>query len=88
MGGSLYFLAGFSLKAVATVSNEQQGVYQVVFYRNGLDIETLYWVGSFEETRALARKIACKGGAEFRIFKQVYLEGSQVGPTEDGQETV
>jgi hypothetical protein len=71
------------------MSNEQHDAYQVVFYRNGHDIETLYWVGSFEETQALARKIACKGGAEFRIFKQVYSERTRVGlAVEDGQDTV
>jgi hypothetical protein len=41
-------------------------------------------LGSFEETRALAGKIARKGGAEFRIFKlgngaEAYFEDTQLG---------
>jgi hypothetical protein len=42
--------------------------YEVTFRREGHDIEVLYWAGSLEETKELARKIALKGGADdFRI---------------------
>jgi hypothetical protein len=59
--------------------------YRVVFYRNGHEIETLYWTGSFQETQTLARKIACKGGALFRIFKlsdgaEPHSEGPGITP--------
>ena len=44
--------------------------YRVVLQSNGRDIETLYWSGSLEETRVLAREIALKCGADgFRIFE-------------------
>jgi hypothetical protein len=44
--------------------------YQVVFQRQGHDIETLYWAGSLEETQELARQIASRGGADaFRIVE-------------------
>jgi hypothetical protein len=71
------------------MSNEQYDAYQVVFNRNGLDIETLYWIGSFEETRRLAGKIACKGGAVFRISSLsigglVSFEGPRFGLAEGG----
>jgi hypothetical protein len=43
--------------------------YQVVFESSGRDIETVYWTGSLEETRRLARQIARKGQADaFRIL--------------------
>jgi hypothetical protein len=43
--------------------------YRIVLQSGGLDIETLYWSGSFGETRVLARQIASKCGADaFRIF--------------------
>ena len=43
---------------------------QVVFQREGHDVETLYWSGSVQEARELAREIAYKGGAEaFRIIE-------------------
>lgn len=38
--------------------------YQVVFLREGHDIETLYWAGPLEETRQLAQRIALLGGAD------------------------
>jgi hypothetical protein len=71
----------------------ERGAYRVVFYRDGLNIETLHWAGSFEETHALATKMALKGGAVFRIFKigvgaQVSLEGPHFGLAKDGEETV
>jgi hypothetical protein len=43
--------------------------YQVIFQNNGRDIETVYWTGSLDETRKLARQIARKCQADtFRIF--------------------
>jgi hypothetical protein len=38
--------------------------YQVVFLREGHNIETLYWAGPLEETRQLAQRIALLGGAD------------------------
>jgi hypothetical protein len=81
------------LRNSADSGMSQRSAYRVIFYRNGLDIETLHWAGSFEETQALARKIALKGGAVFRIFKlgmgaQVSLGGPHYGLAEDGEETV
>jgi len=38
--------------------------YEVVFEREGHDIETLYWAGPLEETRELARGIAFRGGGD------------------------
>jgi hypothetical protein len=43
---------------------------EVVFQREGYDVETLYWSGSMEEVRELAEEIALKGGAEtYRIVE-------------------
>jgi hypothetical protein len=38
--------------------------YRVVFRRHGRDIETLYWNGSLDETRDLARRISSQCEAE------------------------
>jgi hypothetical protein len=49
---------------------------EVVFQRQGYDVETLYWAGSMEEVRALAKEIAFRGGADaYRI-----VEFSDSGP--------
>ena len=41
-------------------------IYQVVLLRDGGDVvETLYWNGTLEETRDLARAAAAKWDAEF-----------------------
>jgi hypothetical protein len=41
---------------------------EVVFQREGYDVETLYWAGSMEEVRELAEEIAFRGGADtYRI---------------------
>jgi hypothetical protein len=43
---------------------------EVVFQREGYDVETLYWAGSMEEVRVLAEEIAFRGGADtFRIVE-------------------
>ena len=43
--------------------------YQVVFESERREIETVYWTGSLDETRRLARQIARKCQAEsFRIL--------------------
>jgi hypothetical protein len=47
--------------------------YQVVFQREGHDIETLYWTGSLHEVRELSREIAFKCGAD--IFQITKLTG-------------
>jgi hypothetical protein len=50
--------------------------YRVVIEKDGQDIQTLYWGGSLEETRRIARKIARKSGADgLRIFE---LGGAEV----------
>jgi hypothetical protein len=60
--------------------------YQVVFQSDGRDIETVYWTGSLDETRRLARQIARKCQADaFRILgftngaAEVCLEQSSFG---------
>jgi hypothetical protein len=43
---------------------------EVIFQREGHDVETLYWVGSTAEVQELAREIAFRGGADaFRIIE-------------------
>jgi hypothetical protein len=43
---------------------------EVVFQREGYDVETLYWSGSMEEVRELAEEIAFRGGADtYRIVE-------------------
>ena len=44
--------------------------FEVVFQREGYDVETLYWAGSMEEVRVLAEEIAFRGGADtYRIVE-------------------
>ena len=41
---------------------------EIVFQREGYDVETLYWAGPMEEVRVLAEEIAFRGGADtYRI---------------------
>jgi hypothetical protein len=50
--------------------------YRVVIEKDGQNIQTLYWGGSLEETRRIARKMACKYAADsLRIFE---LGGDEV----------
>jgi hypothetical protein len=43
---------------------------EVVFRREGYDVETLYWAGSMAEVRELAEEIAFRGGADtYRIVE-------------------
>lgn len=43
---------------------------EVVFQREGCDVETLYWAGSIEEVQQLAEEIAFGGGADsYRIVQ-------------------
>jgi hypothetical protein len=43
---------------------------EVVFQREGYDVETLYWAGPMEEVRVLAEEIAFRGGADtYRIVE-------------------
>jgi hypothetical protein len=52
---------------------------EVVFQREGYDVETLYWSGSKEEVRELAEEIAFRSGADtYRI-----IEFSDSGPGND-----
>jgi hypothetical protein len=45
---------------------------EVIFQREGYDIETLYWAGSMAEAQELAQEIAFRGGADaFRIIEFV-----------------
>ena len=46
---------------------------EVVFQREGCDVETLYWAGSIEEVRELAEEIALRGGAD--AYRIVELSG-------------
>jgi hypothetical protein len=50
---------------------------EVVFQREGYDVETLYWAGSMEEVRELAEEIAFKGGAD--TYRIVEFSGSGAG---------
>jgi hypothetical protein len=43
---------------------------EVIFQREGHDVETLYWAGSTAEVQELAQQIAFRGGADaFRIIE-------------------
>jgi hypothetical protein len=43
---------------------------EVVFQREGYDVETLYWAGSMEEVRELAEEITFRvGAATYRIVE-------------------
>lgn len=43
---------------------------EVVFKRQGYDVETLYWAGPMEEVRVLAEEIAFRVGADtYRIVE-------------------
>ena len=43
---------------------------EVVFQRDGYDVERLYWSGSMQEVRELAEEIALRGGADtYRIVE-------------------
>jgi hypothetical protein len=43
---------------------------EIVFQREGYDVETLYWAGLMEEVRELAQEIAFRGGADtYRIVE-------------------
>jgi hypothetical protein len=50
---------------------------EVVFQREGHDVETVYWAGPMEEVRELARKIALKGGAQ--TYRVVEFTGGDSG---------
>ncbi len=51
--------------------------YEVVFQREGYDVETIYWAGSIEEVRQLAKEIAFRGGAD--TYRIVELSGDSLG---------
>jgi hypothetical protein len=48
---------------------------EVVFQREGYDVETLYWAGSMEEVRELAEEIAFRVGTD--TYRIVEFSGSQ-----------
>jgi hypothetical protein len=50
---------------------------EVVFQREGYDVETLYWAGSMQEVRELAQEIAFRGGAD--AYRIVEFSGSGEG---------
>jgi hypothetical protein len=50
---------------------------EVVFQREGYDVETLYWAGSMEEVQELAEEIAFRGGAD--TYRIVEFSGSGEG---------
>jgi hypothetical protein len=50
--------------------DENLRICEVVFQREGHDVETLYWAGPMEEVRVLAEEIALRGGADtYRIVE-------------------
>jgi hypothetical protein len=54
----------------AGVADRDKVRYQVVFQREGHCIETIYWTGSLEETRELAKEIARRLAADdFQIIE-------------------
>ena len=53
--------------------------YQVVFQREGHDVETLYWAGSMAEAQELAREIAFRGGTD--AFRIIEFTGGGAGAT-------
>jgi hypothetical protein len=64
------FLTGVNLMLVRQSRKRNLLSCEVVFQREGYDVETLYWAGSKEEVRELAQEIAFKGGADtYRIVE-------------------
>jgi hypothetical protein len=63
----------FYYKLSRNPRNGSKGIlmgYKAVLLRNGEEIQTLYWNGSFQETVNLARTIALKCEADrFRIIE-------------------
>jgi hypothetical protein len=51
--------------------------FEVVFQRDGYDVETLYWSGSMDEVRELAEEIAFRGGAD--TYRVVEFSDSGLG---------
>ena len=63
------------------MTDRDTATYQVVFRREGHNIETIYWTGSLEETRELARRIAITLAADdFRI-----IEFDRIAPARPGR---
>ena len=56
---------------------------QVIFQREGHDVETLYWAGSTAEVQELAREIAFRGGAD--AFRIIEFTCSGAGATPGGE---
>jgi hypothetical protein len=54
--------------------DKNQHSCEVVFQRQGYDVESLYWVGSMEEVRELAEEIASRRGAN--TYRIVELSGN------------
>ena len=79
--GRLAVQVKFGFKPLAGVNSMMTYQYrdknlrscEVVFQREGCDVETLYWVGSIEEVRELAEQIAFRGGAD--TYRIVELSG-------------
>jgi hypothetical protein len=69
----------------ARATPPRKSYYRVVFQRDGRVIQTLYWNGSFEATRSLARQIAIKVEADaWRIFDSTDAEvPSEKHPLQD-----
>ena len=64
------FLTGVILMLVHQSRKRNLLSCEVVFQREGFDVETLYWAGSKAEVRELAQEIAFKGGADtYRIVE-------------------
>ena len=57
--------------------DKNQRSCEVVFQREGYDVETLYWAGSIEEARELAEEIAFSGGAD--TYRIVEFSGGRQG---------
>ena len=57
--------------------DENLRICEVVFQREGHDVETLYWAGPMEEVRVLAEEIAFRGGAD--TYRIVDFSGSGAG---------
>jgi hypothetical protein len=54
----------------------RMSVYRIVFKQVGVDIQTIYWNGSLEETQNLARTVAVKCEAD--VFQIIDFTGTEV----------
>ena len=78
------------MSLAASVTDCDTVSYQVVFQRECHHIETVYWTGSLEETRELARRIAIQLAADdFRIIEfNRDAQSREDRPTQNARATI